>query len=200
MKKITAVKFRFLLSTVLLLIVGLVVALFIFGYRHLQTIGLEAVKRQADATASENSLANLQRLEVTLDQKKSATNKLHHLKSSNPLPQFDTERSLRTITRQLNLRVKDVTFVNEDTASDAGTPTTSNNTPAPAATPGWSGAKNSRVSFSFSRHLSYDELINFLNAVETSTPKLRVDGVTIPADSRRDSINVGTITLELVTE
>lgn len=207
MKSITAVRFRIILSAALVIVAGLIIAAFILGYRHLQTVGQETVKRQADATASDNTVANLQRLRVELEQKSDVVEKLRHLKSGDSLPQFDTERSLRTIAGQIGLPVKEVNFINAEDPSGGGSSGATQSSSASAAasgtvptSAGWGGSRNARISFSFKRKISYSELINFLNAIETSTPKLRVEGVKIPGDSNRNSIDIGTLTLELATQ
>lgn len=195
LKSMTAVKFRLILAVLMSAIIILMLSLFFFGYRHLQSVGQETAKRQADATASEDSIGTLQRLQIQLATLDGLNEKLRNLRSSNTLPQFDTERSLRTITTQLGLSIRDVAFIDgESTGASNGTGST---TPGPTSAP--ASTRSSRISFQFSRPLSYNELIHFLDAIETSTPKLTLQGISLPAGSTRTSIEPGTLTLELAT-
>ena len=189
-KTMTAVKFRLVLTILMVIVVILMVGLFLFGYRNMQSVSVETAKRQADAFASEDSVENLKRLQKNLAELDGVNEKLKNLRSSNTIPQFDTERSLRTIAGQLGLEVRNITFIDGGSSSTEGS---TNTTTTPAA------ARSSKISFQFSRPISYIELIRFLDAIETSTPKLTLEGITIPVESTRNSIDPGTLTLELAT-
>lgn len=189
MKKLSAVAFRNILAILLLLAIALIVSVFIFGYRHLQSVEEDTRTRQAEATASNDTINRLQQLEIELEQRSEVIEKLKTLRSSNSLPQFDTEHSLRTITQQLGLPIRNVVFVSAEDGS-----------PEAAAQASWGGGPNSRVSFEFSRAVSYGELLRFLHAIETSTPKLRLHGLSLPAESNRNSINPGILILEMATQ
>ncbi|GEM_PF-4640746 len=205
MKNLTAVKFRIILIILLVATIALIVGAFAFGYKYLQGVGQETAKRQADATASEDSVSNLQRLQAELDTKAEAVKSISDLRSTSSLPQFDTERSLRTIAGQLDIPVKNIVFVNESSdgqAADGTAPAQdgSSSSPAQNTRPGgnW-GSRNSRISFEFGRKVSYNELIQFYHAIETSTPKLRLSKFDIPSEATRNSINPGVLVLELAT-
>ncbi len=195
MKTLNAIKFRLMLIVSMAILVLIIIGVFIFGYRYLQTVGEETAKRQADAAASEDSISNLKLLQIQLGKLEGLNEKLAGLRTASSLPQFDTEKSLRTIAAQLGLPIKDITFV-DDTASEAATqPSSGTGTTKPSQATG----KNSKISFQFERSLSYSELIRFLDAIETSTPKLTIKGVGLPSGSSRGSIDPGTLTLELAT-
>lgn len=193
MKAMTAVKFRLLLTILMVIAVLIIASVFFFGYKYMQSVGEDTARRQADAAASEDSIGNLQRLQVQLGKLDGLNEKLSTLRSSSSLPQFDTEKSLRTIAEQLGLSIKNVIFIAaDDTATTTpvtGTPTTQ----TPTTT------KNSKISFEFAGHVSYNDLIRFLDAIETSTPKLSLKGISLPEDSTRSAIQPGTLTLELAT-
>ena len=189
-KTMTAVKFRLVLTILMVIVVILMVGLFLFGYRNMQSVSAETAKRQADASTSEDSVENLKRLQRNLAELDGVNEKLQSLRSSNTIPQFDTERSLRTIADQLGLEIRNITFIDGGSSSTEGS---TNTTTTPAA------ARSSKISFQFSRPISYIELIRFLDAIETSTPKLTLEGITIPVESTRNSIDPGTLTLELAT-
>ncbi|HMS92887.1 MAG TPA: hypothetical protein PKD28_00730 [Candidatus Saccharibacteria bacterium] len=190
LKSITAVKFRLVLIVLMSFVVILMIGLFFFGYRYMQSVSQETAKRQADASASEDSIGTLKRLQVQLKTLDGLSEKLSTLRSSDTLPQFETERSLRAITAQLGLGIRDVEFID----SSAATGSTDSATPAATSTD-----RSSKISFQFNRPLTYDELVHFLDAIETSIPKLTLQGVTIPTGSTRSSIELGTLTLEMAT-
>lgn len=191
----SAVMFRMILGVLIFLInIGAIGAFFV-GYSYLKGVSQNVAERQAEAKASEDSIANLQRLQIELRQQASAETALNELCSSDALAQFDTERSLRAIAGQLGLPVKSVTFVNDEASSANGTPAAAQNSSS------WGGPRNSKISFEFDRPLSYTELIAFLDAIETSTPKLRVvSDVSLPSGSNRTAVSPGSITLELATQ
>lgn len=197
MTSFSAVKFRLILAVSMVILVILITGAFIFGYRHMQTVGEETAKRQADATASEDSIGNLKRLQVQLGKLDGLNEKLANLRTNSTLPQFETEKSLRTIAAQLGLNVRSITFV--DAASDTSSSSSKSSTSATKSPQMTATKKNSKISFQFERSLSYSELIRFLDAIETSTPKLTITGVGLPSGSSRGSIDPGTLTLELAT-
>jgi hypothetical protein len=202
-QNLSAVKFRIILSVIIVAIAASTLGAFFFGYRYLQSVGEEAAKRQADATASESSVSNLRTLQAQLKSKQTVIEKLGELRSSESLPQFDTERSLRIIAGQLNLPIKNVNFVNADQPTSGTSGSQAGQQAAPssgqATAPSGTPSRNSRISFEFDRPLSYSELIAFYDAIETSAPKLKLSGLTIPNEANRNAINPGMLTLEIAT-
>lgn len=217
MKKLNAATFRIILSVATVALVALIIGVFMIGYGQLKEVGEETSRHKADAAASEDTVTGLQRLQTELTNQSTVIEQLETLRVGGSLPQFSTEQSLRTIARQLDIGVTNITFVSapEPTSTPAATPAadtepssrgdTEAASPgagapaAPTTTPFWGGSRNSAISFEFSQDISYEQLIRFLHAVETSTPKLRLDGITIPADSTQNSINPGVLTLEIAT-
>lgn len=210
MKKLTATTFRIVLSVLLVLLVALIVGAFLLGYKHLSTIGEATRTHQAEAAASEDTVTNLQRLRTEITNQSTAIKHLESLQTTDPLPQFSAEHSVRTIANQLGIGITNLSFVNDTESTGAGggeaaaTTTPAEGGAAPAATTpsgasGWGGPRSSSISFEFRHSISYNDLIRFLNALETSTPKLKLHGITIPAESTKDSIEPGTITLEIAT-
>lgn len=191
-KHMTASLFRIIMSVTLVLVGAIVVGAFLFGYSYIQSVGEETSKRQADADASEDSLANLQTIRNTLSSKTDTIDKLNSLQSSSTFPQFDTERSLRTITRQLGLSVSNISFVNDDDGQAQAASDKTKTSPAKAG-------RNSKISFELSSNISYYDLLRFLNAVETSTPKLKLSGLSAQAVSNGTSVETGPLTLEMGT-
>lgn len=211
MKELSAVKFRIILYAITFIVAAGMVSAFVFGYRYLQTVGVDTKKRQADATASEDSIANLEQMRLELAKRADVTDKLNALRSSNTLPQFDTEKSLRTIARQLGLQVKSISFIDGGSTPASGSqqqsPASGSSgasgakgaSQGAAATGSWGGSRNSRISFEFSGAISYKDFLRFLDAIETATPKLRVESVNLPSGSNRSSVNPGTLVLEMAT-
>lgn len=205
-KHLTAVRFRIILSILMMLSVVAIVGAFLVGYNYIQTVGETARERKADATNSENVVNSLQKLRTELDNQADTIERLRQLRTTNNLPQFDTEQNLKTIASKLGLSVRNISFVSGGSTEEASSTSDSNgkngsgsSSPSAGTTAFWGGSRNSRISFEFSRNLSYDEMIRFLHAIETSTPKLRLDGVSIPSESSRGSIDLGTLTLEIAT-
>ena len=85
-KTMTAVKFRLVLTILMVIVVILMVGLFLFGYRNMQSVSAETAKRQADASASEDSVENLKRLQRNLAELDGVNEKLQSLRSSNTIP------------------------------------------------------------------------------------------------------------------
>lgn len=196
MKNMNASKFRIVLSILIFLCSSLAVGSFVLGYKTLLGVGEETARRQADAHASKDSVEQLQQLERELEKYSSVADDVDNIRTSNSLAQFDTEKSLRTIAHQLGLPIKTVIFVNANISGSGSSKTA----PTATATSNAWGSTNSKISFEFDRNLSLNELMRFYHAVENSTPKLRLDSINIPSGSNLDSIEAGTLTIEVATD
>lgn len=205
-KHLNAVRFRIILSILMVISVTVIVGVFLVGYNYMQTVGETARERNAEATDSENTVNSLQNLKSELANQSETIERLDQLRTPNNLPQFDTEQNLRAIASKLGLGVKNVSFISGSSTEGSSTAGLSSGeasgsgaTASSGSSAFWGGTRNSRISFEFSRNLSYDEMIRFLHAIETTTPKMRLDGVSIPSGSSRGSIDLGTLTLEIAT-
>ena len=197
MNALTAVRFRLILSVLLVLTAALVVGGFLFGYQFIRDYAQEVGRRQADADASESTITSLVSLQRKLDSYQDIRPTISGLRSSNPLPQFDAERSVRAITGQLGISIENVTFIDAP-GSSTGTDASSQPAPSPT-TPVAAPVKSGAITFTLAGPISYQRLLELLHALETSIPKLTVHGVTIPEGSTLGSVDPGTITIEIAT-
>lgn len=196
-KELNPVTFRYILSGALSLAVIASVATFIVGYGYLKNVALETSKHQADAEASGTNLAGLEVLKKNLEGESETIKALESLTPSGSFLQFDTENSIRAIARQTNIRLKgDVNFVNSPppTANSGTSPTQS---ASPNAGQRVTTKPNSRISFEIDGPIPYQDFINFLNAIETSTPKLQLTGLSLTTGDNGRTVQPSVITVEL---
>ncbi len=194
----TASSFRIILSIGLILCLLGGAGLFAYGYTQIKTFSVAVSKRKADAKASDNSVASLELLKSKLKELDSTKTLLGKLSSTNDLPQFDAERNLRSIAEALDVPVKSVTFVDSGLDSATSSSSTSTNSSAGKST-AVASKPGAKIAFDIDGSISYDKLINFLNAIELNMPKLQIQSITLPPDSTRNSVKPSQITLELLT-
>lgn len=196
---LNARRFSILLWISIVLLVALAVGIFVFGYQELGKYATDISKKKADAVASQNSLANLQILEKRLEQLDGLKENLSSITAPSDLPQFQAEASLRAIAGFTGITIKQVTFINDAPSTAAGSKAAKSTvTPTATATPGsGSSTKTTKISFELAQPISYAQLITFLNAVETSAPKLQIVSVSLPGDASKSRIELGQLTLEM---
>lgn len=196
-RKFSASSFRILLSIGLVVCVAGGAGLFVYGYTQIKTFSTEVSKRKADAKASDNTISSLEQLKAKLTSLDNTKTLLTSLTSTSDLPQFDAERNLRSIAQELNIPIKSVTFVDSglDTPAASSGSTSSSSNAAAGAT----SKPGAKIAFEIAGPISYDALLNFLNAIELNMPKLQIQSIALPPDSTRSSVKPSQITLQLLT-
>lgn len=184
----TARSFRIILALVLVVQLAAGVALFVYGRGQLVVLAEEVSRKNADADASGDTLSHLQTLQQQLDRFEDVPALVQNLRATSDLPQFQAVNDITNIANRLGLSIENVSFADSDTT-----------TSQPATGSGGTATTNNSVTINFelSNPVSYETLIEFLNAIETNTPKLQISGITLPQDSSRSAIEPGVLTLQL---
>lgn len=195
----TASSFRIFLSIGLVLCILGGAGLFVYGYTQVKTFSIAVSKRKADAKASDNSVSSLELLKSKLNDLSSTKTLLSYISSSSDLPQFEAERNLRAIADKLNVPIKSVTFVDSGLDSPATASPSANSSSSAGSTTAVTSKPGAKIAFEINGSISYDKLINFLNAIELNMPKLQIQSITLPPDSTRNSVKPSQITLQLLT-
>lgn len=184
-RTLTARSFRIVLSLILVVQLAAGLALFAYSRGQLLTLAEEVSRKRVDADASANTLSHLQTLQQQLDRFEDVPTLTQGLRATSDLPQFQAVNDITNIANHFGISVANINFT--DSSGGAGS------SEAGAAASGNSVA----VTFELGSPISYETLINFLNAVETNTPKLQLEGIALPQGSSRSSINPGSLTLRL---
>ena len=107
---LTAVRLRPILVILLLLIIGLGVAGFLYANQQLSTYAAEVGKREADANASEDSVTVLKSIESQLETYSDAIDDAANLTIKTELPQFQAVEAIQRLSDRAQIEPRSITF------------------------------------------------------------------------------------------
>ena len=200
---------RILLAVSLFLIIGATIALFMLAYQKLSDYAVGIGQKKADATASDDTIAALQRTERWLETNQDVVGKTNRLYSKATSPEFSVVDEVRRIARDNNMGIESLAY-GSTAPTDATTTTPPPATPdATAAPPASSDTFDLTVTLSPFSKERYKNFLQFLYDIEQNLPKLKVDGVSLSTQSATDEdgnatnrqrISVSPIVLKMYVE
>lgn len=196
MKKsnMTAATLRIILSTAVILLIGLSAAGFYFGQDRLRTFATTVSQKVADSQASGTDIQSLKKLEASLLERQGVIAKASTINASSIDFQKVIIQDIDKYATYAGVTVSNYSF--PTVAAPTTTPT---GTTTPAAAP-ISGAKS--VTITISSPLSYEKLMKFMSAIEGNLPKMQISKVNIGRATSGDSSSVTTeqLTIEVYTQ
>lgn len=195
-KGFTPVALRFVLSSLLVVIVGLMICGFVYSYDKLRSYAVEVSHNRTDAAASSDSLQTLNDIQSQLKRNQQTVQRALTITATSELPQFEAIDDVQAYAIRNHLILKTIDF-NSSTGST--TPATSQ-TPAATSTPVASAASPGvDVSITFPDEVNYQDFLQFLTDIENNIPKMQVQGITISKGSNPDMITSGPLTIHMYT-
>lgn len=177
---LTASRLRVILSVCLILVAGLTVALFYFGRQQLETTALTVSHSVADASASENNLASLEKIQEELAANKDVIDRIGKLTADSQGYNYQNQiiTDLKEHASKADLTISTISFTS-DSASSSSTGAT---TPATGATttPGASGAASASglnsvsIGVTLQNPVPYDNLLRFIRSLEQNLTKMQI--------------------------
>lgn len=184
--KLSPVGLRFMLAFVMIVIVGVAVAGFVYSYRQLDTYAVEVSHKKADDVASSNSLQVLQATKTGLAANQQAITRARSITATGELPQFVAIRDVKAYAARNHLVLQSIDFV-----SNSQTPAASSTTPTTPTQAVPAGAQSVDISISFAGEVNYKDYLQFLSDIEYNIPKMQVDGIKLSKGSSPNTVNAG---------
>ncbi len=181
------------LRIILLITLGLTLAVGAFGFYMLRQVMSDYAKEtsslNSQASASDQNIQSLQKLQAYLDSHKSEISKVNQVVADSKEYQYQNDiiNDLTAFANQSGVSITSFTF----TSTAAGSSGTS--TPAPAAAgaatkpttdaaPAASALKSTTVSVAITNPVDYNNLLAFINHIEQNLTKMQVSSVNLTHD------------------
>lgn len=178
--QLNATNFRILLSVSLLLIIAISSAGFAYAHQLLSTYADEIAHKKVDATASNSTIASLQKIQQTMKENQGLISKIDKLRADSSFPEFMIVDQIKTIAKRNDIRLSGYSF---GSASSNEVAPAAGGQPQPPIT--GQAATNSgdtvSLTINFSSVPSYRKYLQFLSDIEQNVPKMRITGVGVGA-------------------
>lgn len=188
-----------------ILIVGGTIAVFMYGYNKIQLFSSEAQSTAAEATASKDSLQNIQATKNALDKEQDVIDRTSELASKQQ--GFAYQDKIISVVNQLASRagisITNISFAAADAAPAAPV--------APAATHGGSGSpavsgssvRITTATVTLKTPIPYNSMLNFIYMIEQSLFRMQISKISLsPAATTggSDSVNSDALTIEVYVQ
>ena len=193
---LTAVRLRPILIILLLLIIGLGVAGFLYANQKLSIYATEVGKREADANASEDSVAVLESIESQLETYSDSIDDAANLTIKTELPQFQAVEAIQRLADRAQIEPRSITFGGANTGTEV-IPDTNQPTPGPAPA---TSTKGVDITVQLPETLPIERYIQFLALTENTTPKMQVKDINLIGTESPGSITGGQLVITVYTE
>lgn len=196
----TATSLRLTLSISLFAITLLAGVLFYFADRQLQTVATDVSHTVIDASASQNNVQTLQRIQRDLEKYKDVITQANDIVADSQSYQYQDQ-----IVGDLNKYAakSGITITNLDFAAgaDTATPGSTNKTPGTTTTPGAtapSGVKTTSVAVTMENPIGYSSFLKFLRSIEDNLTKMQVQKISLSKGSGTgDEISSDVLTIQV---
>ncbi|MEO8691832.1 MAG: hypothetical protein ABI397_03555 [Candidatus Saccharimonas sp.] len=207
-KDLTAIKLRVILVAAAFLIVGGTIAVFMYGYNKIQLFSSEAQSTAAEATASKDSLQNIQATKNALDKEQDVIDRTSELASKQQ--GFAYQDKIISVVNQLASRagisITNISFAAAGAASAApAAPTTPPANPGGSESTAVSGSsvKTATATVTLKTPIPYNSMLNFIYMIEQSLFRMQISKISLsPASTTggSDSVNSDALTIEVYVQ
>lgn len=207
----SAVRFRLVMTVVLILLCVLVVALATVGVRRLDRYAKEVSTVVYEADTSEEKLNNIRRMSAELDRQQDVAARARQIVAESKSYQYQDViiADLQAMAARAGLRITNFDFTAGTAAGTTGAapaPAAGSSAPAasappatgaPAATPG-SSLKSTTVNITLDGEMEYRQLLNFIHYIEQNVTKMQIASVTMSRSGDNGSkVTTDSLTIEV---
>jgi len=178
---LNASSFRAILGVSLVLIIVVASLGFTYSYQLLEKYADDIARKKVDASASDKTIASLQKVQGTIEQNQGLIDKIDTLRSNDTFPEFVIDKELRAIAKRNDINVSSYTLgTSQGNAGGSGDPTT---TQQPSVAAPTSGGDTVTMTINIASIPSYKKYLQFLYDIEQNVPKMRIKGVGVNKSS-----------------
>lgn len=173
---LNAASFRIILSVSLLLII--VVASFGFTYAHqmLTEYAQDIAHKKVDASASDDTISSLQKVQQTMEQNQELINKIDTLRADDSFPEFAIYDRVKAIAKRNDIKISGYSFGASKDSNDEPAAAQPGGGQSSVAAPSASGDTVS-LTINIGSIPSYKKYLQFIYDIEQNVPKMRIQGV-----------------------
>ena len=189
---LTATRLRLIL-TISLLLITLLASLFVASSNQdLKTYASDIRSITADASASQNNIQTLQKVQQELLANKDVIARASDIVADSQSYQYQDQiiTDLNDYASRAGISVTNIDFLAADPGS-ATTPAQTNNTPAP------SGVKSTSVSVTVKNPVVYENLLRFIKSIEQNLTKMQISRIGLAKDTAGGGVSSEVLTIEV---
>lgn len=177
MKSLTfkATSLRGLLILVVILVIGGIAAGFYYGLGRVKEYAVEVSHTNADAQAAQQQVTELQKLKTTLANSEALIKKANQLFATESDYQTRAIQDVQHYAKQSNITITDTSFPSEQQSNGSHT-----------------------LVIKIASPTSYDNLIRFLEGIESNLPKMQLNGIKLSRASS-GAVSVEDISIKVFT-
>jgi hypothetical protein len=184
MKKhsLTATALRAILSVSLFVITGIGITLFSFAHHTLKSVAVETSHTVADASASQNNLQNLKKLQQYLASKQDIVNRAASIVADSQSYQYQNQiiNDLNDYAGRAGLAITNIDFA---AAADATGSTPAGTAPVTTPAAPVAGVKSTSVSITLKNPVDYNSMLRFIKSIEQNLTKMQISSVGLSKDT-----------------
>jgi len=176
-RQLTATALRLILTTSLFATAGIGIAVFSIADKTLKDTAVATSHSVADASASQNNLQNLQKLQQDLINKKDVVTRAESIVAESRSYEYQNQiiNDLNDYAARAKLSITNITF---NAAAAAGGAATTPATPAPSTTI-VNGVKSTSVSITLKNPVDYISMLKFIKSIEQNLTKMQISNIAL---------------------
>jgi hypothetical protein len=193
-KPLTPTGLRLILSISLFVITGIGGVAFSFANENLEKVAIDVNHKVVDASASQNNFQTLQSIQHQLEEKKDIVERARSIVADSQSYQYQDQiiTDLSDYAKRSNIEITNMDF-SAATQTGAAPKTTPSALTAPVPT----GVKSTSVSVTLKNPVNYNNLLQFIYAIEQNLTKMQVSKVGLSKDATGGGITSDLLTIEV---
>jgi hypothetical protein len=189
-----------LLSTIALLIILSAVGFWFFkGWLESYATNVREASQKADVSSSD--IANLQRLQATLEEEKVAINRTKSIVADSQSYAYQNQiiTDIDAYAKSSGVKISGYAFTADTGSGNPSSPTTTEATPGAESTPTPAGLKTTSITVTIENPVRYKSIMKFIHSIEASLTKMQLTGVSLSQDasSGGDFVAIEPLTVEV---
>ena len=198
-----AVNLRLILSVSLVLFVAVAAMIVYLANTQLREVATIASNKAADATASDDAVFTLERIQKKLNEEKGTIERVNSIVADSQSYQYQNQiiSDLNDYASKASITITNLDFsAGNTTASTPGAPS-----PALPATPDAAavapattgGLKSTSVSVTLANPVNYNNLLRFIRLIEQNLTKMQISKVNLTKEADATEVNTETFTIDV---
>lgn len=196
--RLNATTLRLILSVSLFLIAAAGVAGFTFAKGYLQAVAIDTSHSVVDATASQDNVQTLQKIQKILVTDKDVIARTSSIVADSQSYQYQDQiiGDLNSYAAKAGVSITNLDF-SAATTTATSSPAASPSAGAPAAAPQSAGVKSTSVAVTLNNPVGYDNLLTFIRSVEQNLTKMQISRISLSKGADSSSVSSDVLTIEV---
>lgn len=194
-KPLTATRLRLILSGSMVVIIILQGVIFAYAYGNMAATATEVSHTVVDASASQNNLTTLEKIEDILNNEKTVVERAQSIVADSQSYQYQDQiiTDLNDFASRNGVSITNVDFSSSDTPSTA-TPSA----PATPTTPAPAGLKSTSVIVTLKTPVDYNNLLRFIESIEQNLTKMQISKINLSkGEAKGNEVMSDALTIEV---